>query len=413
MKIFFFVACLVATTAQAQTVPSPRGGFKLIVYLVDCSNCPEGYPVSVPQQMGQDADQFFRWGSNNLMWFTGANPATPPDAVKVRIAQASGSCNLTLMASQAKTAGQAQGYDPANYQRYLYLMTGLANCGFGSGSSDVNTQAWVWYDPLANRVSRHELGHTFKLQHAKSLDCPSCTPEEYGNTFDVMGSTNGEIGPADRDKLGWMNVSGGSQMTVVNAAGEYTIQPFDVNQGILALKIQRGANSYYVSYRTGQGYSSGKPIGVIVEMESVFDQSVNSATRLFKWGKDLYATSPAMVQTGDYINFPADNLYLRLTDLQPNSAKIKVDFVVDPNPVAGWTFCGGDSARCQLPVAGVTYKAAYGSVQNYVFANVSDVFYCVQDYFPARQPTVHPVQCYYTPLSGGTVPNPPQSLTLQ
>lgn len=403
MSFLILVAAvfLMNAAATAQTT----GRQRLIVYLVDCGNCGPGQPIDVAKQAGVDLDLALRADSYGLIWFTGANDNTPPDAVKVRVVQVSGSCSANAMVAQAMQAGRAQDIDPSKYNRRLYLLSGIAGCK-GSGAASVGQPDFMSYGDYSLRVTRHEAQHSLgQALHDKSKDCPMCPEEEYGDFFSTMGSTGGITSPYLREFFGWLNKPGTPTMQTVRAAGDFSMRPLDSTdtQGNKALKvIAKSGNVYYVSYRSGTGYSAGKPVGVIVEVKKA---GVNGIY-LAKWINDTFSNA-YMAKVGDLLNAPMDSLYIKLTGLTPETATVHIDFALKHDPMAGWTLCGGDSSRCQLPVSGVGAQAARGAVYDYSYTSVGDIFYCQHDAFPRLpNPTVHPVSCYYQLNGGGKLQNP-------
>ena len=77
------------------------------------------------------------------------------------------------------------------------------------------SQAWIhakWGFTLP--VVGHEMGHNFGLYHSHSLDCGTvaiaaggCVASDYGDIFDMMGSSNTtpHFNAFQKERLGWLN----------------------------------------------------------------------------------------------------------------------------------------------------------------------------------------------------------------
>jgi hypothetical protein len=200
--------------------------------------------------------------SYDQAWLTG-------DAVgPLTIALSSTVCDYSTLASQAKAAATNAGVQLSNYNRYVYVFP-KNFCGWwGLGTVGGNpSQAWINDNPQL-RVIAHELGHNFGLYHSHSLDCgaaviaSTCTTSDYGDTVDVMGTSNGHFNAFQKERLGWLNSSVTPPITTVQGSGQYLIDAFEPKGGSSkALKILKSTESatgkktwYYVEFR--------QPIGV-------------------------------------------------------------------------------------------------------------------------------------------------------
>lgn len=127
---------------------------------------------------------------------------------------------LGPVAARARAAASALGYDLAAYDRFVYLFPGPV-CGFGglgAGSDVLLGGAFGGW-----RTLLHELMHTFRLPHASSAPCPSCSLVEYGDPLSVMGGGTVDFGAWEKYKLGWLE-----RVERARNVGTFTIGAVDV-----------------------------------------------------------------------------------------------------------------------------------------------------------------------------------------
>ncbi|HVF65735.1 MAG TPA: S-layer homology domain-containing protein [Casimicrobiaceae bacterium] len=175
-------------------------------------------------------------------------------------------CNYSLVATEAQFLARNAGYNLANYQKYVYVFPSLPGCGWaglGGGS-----QAWI--NQAANSlVIGHELGHTFGLGHASSLDCGAstiggtCTRSEYGDPYDVMGNSRAaHLNALHKDDLGYF----GANEVKVHAGGTaiYQLSPIETPGGATyAVAIAASARrNYWIEYRQPIGFDAALPAGI-------------------------------------------------------------------------------------------------------------------------------------------------------
>ena len=145
------------------------------------------------------------------------------------IAAPTAGCDVDQWADQAQAAATADGFDPSANKHIIYAFPRQSSCGGWAGLGELpGTQSWMNGD-ISTRVVAHELGHNMGLHHASSLTCTSggttvaysstCTPDEYGDPFDVMGSNARHNNAWHLRQIGFL-ASGNA--TTVTASGTYT-----------------------------------------------------------------------------------------------------------------------------------------------------------------------------------------------
>jgi M6 family metalloprotease-like protein len=141
-------------------------------------------------------------------------------------------CDVDAWAAQAKDAAAAYGFSAAGYDHIVYAFPSQSSCGGWAGLGELpGSQSWMNGD-ISTRVVAHELGHNMGLHHASSLTCtaggtvvaysPSstCTPDEYGDPFDVMGSSARHNNAWHLRQIGFLT---SSNVATASASGSYTL----------------------------------------------------------------------------------------------------------------------------------------------------------------------------------------------
>jgi hypothetical protein len=158
--------------------------------------------------------------------------------------------------SDARSAAAAAGYNTANYSWYCVQFKAIFS-GW-SGMAYVGAKG-VWLQSTSPGVACHELGHNYGLSHANFWSTTDGSVigaganQEYGNTYDTMGSANGGIyqfNTCHKSRLGWLP---STAIQTVTSNGVYRIYPFDVPSLELglkyALKIHKDTRDYWVEMR--------------------------------------------------------------------------------------------------------------------------------------------------------------------
>ena len=270
-------------------------------------------------------------------WFTIANPST--------------NCDYYTIASQAKQKATAAGFVLSNYRRLVYAFPANACSWWGLGTIGGNpSQAWVnarWGFTLP--VVGHEMGHNYGLYHSHSLDCGTasvassgCTTSEYGDIFDMMGSTSTtpHFNAYQKERLGWLNAGVSPPLTTVpTIAGTrtYTIAPIEDARSATprALKIPRGTSCsatgewFYVESRQAKGFhaylASNANVTGGVLVRKVTDGSVDSSF-LLDMTPATTAWNDAALVAGQSFTDPLTGVVITPVSVGTTGATVNVTF---------------------------------------------------------------------------------------
>jgi gametolysin peptidase M11 len=195
------------------------------------------------------------------------------------LAVSSAGCAVDQWAQAANAAATAHGVTLSNYQHIVYAFPSESSCGWSGLAEMPGSHVWI-NGTFVLRVLGHELSHNLGVHHAASLTCTNgavrvaisstCSSSEYGDPFDIMGSSGRHTSSWHKGQIGWLDPLAKQTVT---ASGTYTISPQEwASGGVQALRIPRGTtgNYYYLEYR--------RPYGSSFDTFSVSDPAVNGVT---------------------------------------------------------------------------------------------------------------------------------------
>lgn len=309
--------------------PSPLTAAELKPYYVNTVN-------SVAREMSQ-----------GLMYLRGIKtPSDPADFVDVTIALPSGGCDVLTIVGQALTAAKAKGYTNGSdlYHRLVYHIpaspcgwSGLSTLGWYGGYSIINGQQDVSPTSVTCRVVCHEvLGHAVAGQyhsHSNTLNSVNCCIEEYGDSTDYMGASDGVLNPWQRKVALWfdgINLPGSHLVTI---AGDYDIVGLTEpgTTGFKALRIPSPSDpntELWVAYYTQKGHYGqiGKPAGVFIHSGG----TVGGSSYLLACRVDPGVVWPCGL--GDTFNYLLAPVSITVKALNATQAQIHVEFGAPPPP---------------------------------------------------------------------------------
>jgi hypothetical protein len=246
----------------------------------------------------------------------------------------------------------SSGLNLSSYQHRIYIFPQNSACGW-AGLADVSGGTSFINGTLSTRVIAHELGHNLGSYHASSLRCssgastvvisPTCSQSEYGDPFDVMGSSSRHQSALSKVQLGFIPAA--NEITV-SRSGRYTLASSSVTAAGTpqSLRIRRGTTTDYWYFELRS------PAGVF-ETFLATDPAVNGVSvRLSRPTPArtlLVDTTPATSGNGGFGDAPLATGAAFVDSATPGSptvtvdsvaggvANLRVEFPGDPLPPAG------------------------------------------------------------------------------
>jgi Gametolysin peptidase M11 len=201
-------------------------------------------------QNADSVSNYFAEQSYGQVSFQGiTNPAG--DIYRVPIASNGSGCssNWSTWGSQAYAAAGGNAVLGA-YNHVIYVFNSQNTCGWAGLGYMPGSSVYIDnYFQLS--VVAHELGHNLGVHHASSLRCivngqavafananGACSSSEYGDPYDIMGSSNtNQQNAFHKFQSGWLGSVSGPRVQTITQSGDYTVNPLELSSGVALLLI--------------------------------------------------------------------------------------------------------------------------------------------------------------------------------
>jgi hypothetical protein len=265
------------------------------------------------------------------------------------IDQNSDGCDYSAWGTAARAKAQAAGVNLTNYDHIVHYFPKTSTCQF-SGVGQLPGK-YNWINASSSQTIAHELGHNFGVHHASSYRCSSnnvgvpiggtCTANEYGDPFDVMGSGYRHVSAYHKEKLGFLE---SANVQTVTAAGTFDLAPLEqkaTGLQVLRFPIAGTSDVYYVEYRQPFGFDSFRttdPVanGVLIRRITIPSRGVLQ-TKLIDNVPGTTSFTDAALGVGKTFTDGAAKVSFTLTARSATAATVQVAFdgpVIPPSACA-------------------------------------------------------------------------------
>jgi chitodextrinase len=286
----------------------------------------------------------------------------------------SATCDYTAWATAANAAAAAAGVDLAPYDNVVYAFPSTSSCGWSGLAYLPGRQSWLnGTGGMSLRTMSHELGHNFGTHHASTMSCTesgarvmlsaSCTSNEYGDPFTVMGAASGRWHTnVALGNFGWLAAGNTRDVTT---GGDYLLQPIERYDptGIKALRIARTSSSNLTLEFRQPGISAFDAFpatdpavnGVSVRVAAPYATGIQS--QLVDTTPATTSFSDAPLAVGRTLIDPLTGASITTLSVSPEGAMVRVSLTADTTPPSqptGLTATALDASRVSLAWAAST-----------------------------------------------------------
>ena len=200
------------------------------------------------------ANAFHREQSFGALSLTGRGGAASGDVFGwYTVGGSTATCDPDTWMGLADTAASSAGVDLSGYDHRIYIFPHVSACPW-AGLADISGPISFINGTLSTRVIAHELGHNLGVHHASSLRCTdtagaavpfstTCSASEYGDPFDVMGSSTRQSSAVTKVRLGY--IPRANQATATTS-GTYVLAAANLaGGGVQSLRVPRGTTGEF------------------------------------------------------------------------------------------------------------------------------------------------------------------------
>jgi hypothetical protein len=283
-------------------------------------------------------------------------------------------CAYQDWGTAARAKATAAGVNLTGYDHVVHYFPRAASCQF-SGVGQLPGK-YNWINASGSQTIAHELGHNFGIHHASSYRCldgavpvtigGTCTANEYGDPFDVMGSSYRHLSAYHKEKLGFLEPT---NVQTVTANGSFELAPLEqkaTGLQVLKLPIAGTSDFYYVEYRQPFGFDSFRttdPVanGILIRRISIPSRGVLQ-TKLLDNAPSTSSFSDAPLLVGKTFTDAAASISITLTARTAASATVQITLSGMPPTPPPSTCAAGESelnGHCYfLTPSAQTYSSA-------------------------------------------------------
>ncbi len=260
------------------------------------------------------------------------------------LAVSTSSCDYGDWGADARLAAKSAGIDLSAYTNIVHAFAKQSSCWWGGLAQVDGRLSWI-NGSMTLYVTSHELGHNFGAHHASTMTCTkngvrvplssSCTINEYGDPFDVMGtSAQRHVQTWHRRQMGFLSAR--DQLTVTQN-GRYFVTTAQVAaESPRIVRIQRSSSEfYYLEFRQPYGLydnfstTAAAVSGVMIRI-APNDKRVQS--KLLDMNPATSGFGDAPLAVGQTFNDPASSVSITTVSVGPNGATVRIQLAPDTVP---------------------------------------------------------------------------------
>lgn len=359
---------------KAAPPPGPQSVLVLILTTPDDPSPASNDPEAAREQIftaTESAGAYYAQQSNGTTILSGRVDPVGDVVGPIALNTTMEGCPVDSLAAEADTRATAAGYVPSAYDHVIYLLPHSGECAFAGLGQLPGRRVWS-NGYLFGQVLAHELGHNMGAHHANLLSCTdslgaptpysaTCTSEEYGDPFDVMGSSTALMGAFHRLQIGQLPES---QVVRLRQSGTIPVTSSEdfVGSGgrlvLVPIKHPHVAVSEYFAIDSRgplapfNTWESTDPVSTGLTIRKVSDSGGPALqTQLLNMHPDRSALESAL-QPGETFEDPSDGVVIRADSTASGALQAEVSLPaltddVPPRPPP-WLFYSADSRGAHL-----------------------------------------------------------------